>query len=81
MKQRYITKTKKTEAMGRADRNRAILDDRLGSTEAKAMLDKLSENYLHPVPSAKEVRAMLDNAMGRRTLTGELHKLRQEKPE
>lgn len=80
MKQSYTPKQKRIQPPASASKDQAALAERLGSIEAKTMLEQLRKSYPHPVPSAKEVRAMLDSAMGSRTLTGELHKLRQEEP-
>lgn len=53
------------------------MDFRMGSTEAKAMLGDFAGKYPPPAP-VKEVRAMMDRAMGERTLTEELYALRRE---
>ena len=48
----------------------------LQSPGVQESMDKLQKQYGEYAVSADEVRAMLDKALGDRTLTEELHKLR-----
>jgi len=47
------------------------------SEEIKKHLEKLSEEHGEPKVAITEVRAMMDRALGRRTLSGEIYKMRQ----
>ena len=78
MKQGYSPKHRKHAPAESPGKNTELLGYRLGSTEAKAMLDELAKKYPRPAPSVKDVRAMLDHALGERTLTEELYRLRQD---
>lgn len=78
MKQSYAAKPKREDRKDSRTRSQLLPEYELGSPEAKAMLDDLASRYAHPAPSAKEVRAMLDNALQDRTLTEALHKMREE---
>lgn len=78
MKQGYSPKHRKRAPAESPGKSRELLDYRLGSTEAKAMLDELATKYHQPAPSVKDVRAMLDHALGDRSLTEELYRLRQD---
>lgn len=78
MKQNLRLRPRKIGAGASADKSQDVLKYTLNSKETKAMLEQLSEDYKRPVPSAKEVRAMLDRALGNQTLTEALYKMRQE---
>ncbi len=72
----YATKPGKSLKVNR--RKSQLIQYGLGSTEAKALLDDLSKKYPGPTRSVKQVREMLDKLLGDRTLTDELHKIRDE---
>ena len=56
----------------------AQLDFSMQSPAVQESLQKLEYQYGEYAASASEVRAMLDKAMGDRTLKEELHRLREE---
>ena len=46
--------------------------------EIKKYLEKLSEEYGGPEATHAEVRAMMDDLLGQRTLSGEVYRMRED---
>jgi hypothetical protein len=51
---------------------------RLRSEEIRKYLKKLSEEYGEPDATHSEVRKMMDRSLGRRTLSSEVYKMRED---
>jgi len=48
------------------------------SEDIKICLAELSEAYEGPETTVREVRAMMDRALGDKTLSGEIYKMRED---
>jgi len=55
-----------------------LLQQGIGSLEAKALVDDLRRKYAHAAPTAEEVRRTLDGELGKKTLTEMLYAMREE---
>ncbi len=57
---------------------RALLQQGIGSLEAKALVEELRKQYPHTVLAVEQVRKTLDTELGTQTLTEMLYAAREE---